>query len=363
MAELVRVELGDRSYDIVIDSGCLDQAGVFAAQRCEGRRALVVTDQNVAGRYLDVVAESLAQAGFDVCPVTLRPGESQKSLTCASGLYDRMAEFGLDRKCLVVALGGGVIGDLAGFAAATYMRGVAMLQIPTSLLAQVDSAVGGKVAVNHPRAKNMIGAFHQPRGVLIDVRVLTTLPPADFRSGLGEVVKHGAILDAAFFEYLEQHVEPIRRLDPACLMHVVAENCRLKAQVVQQDETESGHRAILNYGHTLGHALDAVAGYGHYRHGETVALGMVFASALAERLGMVGPEVTARQKSLLAALGLPTELGRVDAPAVVSAMHLDKKSVGGQLRLVLPRAIGAVEVNCPVSDEVILEVLGASPDD
>ena len=360
MGELVRVELGDRSYDILIDSDCLSQVGSFAAARCDGRRTLVVTDENVAAHYLDVVAGPLRREGFEVLPIALPPGEALKRLSQASELYDRMADAGMDRKSLVVALGGGVIGDLAGFVAATYMRGVPLLQVPTSLLAQVDSAVGGKVAVNHPRAKNMIGAFYQPRGVLIDVGVLRTLPVEDYRSGLAEVVKHGVILDADLFAFLEQHVDPVRQRDAACLTHVVAASCRLKAQVVQADEVESGYRAILNYGHTLGHALDATAGYGRFRHGETVALGMVFASRVAERLGMVGPEVTERQERLLEALGLPTALEATDPSAMLAAMRLDKKSVGGQLRLVLPRAIGSVEVNCTVSDDAILEVLGAS---
>jgi len=290
----------------------------------------------------------------------LEPGEQTKSLAQVEASYDRLIDFGADRRTLIVALGGGVIGDLAGFLAATYQRGILFLQVPTTLVAQVDSSVGGKVGVNHPRAKNLIGTFYQPVGVWIDTDVLVTLGERDYRSGLAEVVKYGVILDAEFFGWLEGHVDELRRRDRAVLGRVVARSCRLKADVVEKDEREvTGVREVLNYGHTFAHAIETVAGYDseRFRHGEAVAIGMVAASRLAESIGWVGPEVTQRQARLLAALELPTLVEGLEPEALLEAMQRDKKARGGRLRFVLPRRIGAVETCGQVDRERVLAVL------
>jgi 3-dehydroquinate synthase len=269
-----------------------------------------------------------------------------------------------DRQTIVVAVGGGVIGDLAGFVAATYVRGLAFVQVPTTLLAQVDSSVGGKVGINHPQGKNLIGAFHQPLGVFIDTTALNTLPERDYRSGLAEVVKYGVILDAAFFDDLEAHAEELISRAPEVMRHVVARCCRLKADVVERDEFErTGLRACLNYGHTFAHALEALAGYGELLHGEAVSIGLICASRLAERLGRIDHTTTLRQQSLLESLGLPTRLPgsmKLDSPALLDRMRLDKKGIAGQLRFVLPDRLGHVELVEGVPESAVLAVLDAA---
>jgi 3-dehydroquinate synthase len=291
----------------------------------------------------------------------LPPGEAQKSLATAAALYDRLADAHADRRTLIVAVGGGVVGDLAGFVAATFNRGLPLLQVPTTLLAMVDSSVGGKVGVNHPKAKNLIGAFHQPVGVWIDTAVLATLPEREYRSGLAEVVKYGVILDPALFIYLENHVEEVLARDPAAVRHVVTRCCRLKADVVEKDERdETGLRAVLNYGHTFAHAFETVAGYGTWLHGEAVAAGMVCASRLAERRGLIEHDVTERQRELLAEFGLPTAPLR-DWPAeqLLAAMRSDKKAVAGKMRFVLPRRLGEVALFDDVPEDDVRAVLAA----
>ncbi|MDR3632522.1 MAG: 3-dehydroquinate synthase, partial [Isosphaeraceae bacterium] len=310
----VRVELGPRSYDVRVVSGHTDRFGPFARAALEttwaGRscqRALVVTDENVAPLHGPIVA-GLADIGIIATLAVLPPGEATKSLDRAADLYEDLIRMRADRHTCVVALGGGVIGDLAGFVAATYARGLTLLMVPTTLLAMVDSSVGGKVGVNHPRAKNIIGAFHQPLGVWIDTELLATLPARELRCGLAEVIKYGMILDAHFFHYLEENADAILNRDPAVLRTIVARSCRLKAEVVSQDEREeTGVRAILNFGHTFGHAVEAVAGYcGSFQHGEAVAVGMIGGCRLSERLGWIGPEVTSRVTALIQRFGLPT---------------------------------------------------------
>ena len=316
--------------------------GTFARQRCQGAAAFLVTDENVRD-HADAAAQSLTAAGFRVTTAVLPPGESQKSLTAASALYDQLADVQADRKTLVVAVGGGVVGDLAGFVAATFNRGLPFLQVPTTLLAMVDSSVGGKVGVNHPKAKNLIGAFHQPAGVWIDTAFLATLPEREYRSGLAEVVKYGVILDPAFFIYLENHIEDVLARDPSAVRHIVGRSCRLKADVVEKDEREeTGLRAVLNYGHTFAHAFETVGGYGAWLHGEAVAAGMVCASLLAERRGLIEHAVTERQRELLVEFGLPT--GPRDWPIedLLAVMRNDKKAVAGRMRFVLPRWLGEV---------------------
>lgn len=360
----VHVALGERSYDIAIVSNRLEALPQFIDERMTrrgakagaARSALVVTDRNVAGRHGVGICRGLAAAGWHCVPAVLEPGEQTKCLQSASEIYDRLVEMQADRQTAVIAVGGGVIGDLAGFVAATYARGIPFVQVPTTLLAQVDSSVGGKVGINHPRGKNLIGAFYQPLGVYIDTSLLDTMPPREFRSGLAEVIKYGVILDAPFFEYLESHVEDIFHRTPASMRHVVATSCRLKADVVERDEFErTGVRAVLNYGHTFGHAFEALSGYGVLLHGEAIAIGMICASRLAERLKLIDAAVTERQRTLLHAVGLPTvfvDPAPFDVEAVLSSMRLDKKTVSGKLRFVLPTKIGHVETvnDVPESD-------------
>ncbi len=285
-------------------------------------------------------------------------GEATKSTASADELWRLLLEYGTDRKSIVVAVGGGVVGDLAGFIAATYARGIEFIQVPTTLLAQVDSSVGGKVGVNLPAAKNMVGAFWQPAGVLIDTDVLRTLPLREYRSGLAEVVKYGVILDAEFFAYLEDHQAELNDRDPLVLRQTIARCCELKAQVVAADEREeTGIRAVLNYGHTFCHALEAETGYGTLLHGEAVAIGMVCASKLAESLGRITPDITHRQQQLLQGLGLALEVPNVDHAQLVRAMQKDKKSEHGRLRFVLPSRLGHVELVGDVPQELVLAAL------
>jgi 3-dehydroquinate synthase len=356
--ETVCVHLAERSYDIQIGTGNLDGAGRFLSQRGRVTHAVVVTDQNVEKPHAVVVAESLAGAGIEVDLVVVEPGEPAKSIEVAAALWEKLLQLGADRKSVVVAVGGGVVGDLAGFVAATYARGIRFVQVPTTLLAQVDSSVGGKVAINLPEAKNMVGAFLQPLGVLIDTATLKTLDRRQYVSGLGEVVKHGAALDADLFDYLEVHAAELTARDPAVLRHVVAWNCRLKARVVEQDEREeTGRRAVLNYGHTFAHALEALCGYGELLHGEAIAIGILCASRLAERLGRVDARLTGRQCRLLSALGLPTRLPPLDREQVLRTMMHDKKVQHGRLRFVLLSRIGHAELVADVNPDDVRAAL------
>lgn len=358
LGQCIRVELGARSYEIAIGQGTLAGAATFLQGRARFSHAVVITDGNVERPHAVAVAETLAEAGTSVDLVVVEPGETSKSVPTAVALWEKMLELGADRQTAVVAVGGGVIGDLAGFIAATYARGIPFFQVPTSLLAQVDSSVGGKVGINLPEAKNMVGAFLQPRGVLIDTETLATLPEREYRSGLAEVVKYGVILDAELFAYLERHAEGILARDAGVLVPVIARCCRLKADVVQEDELEqTGRRAVLNYGHTFGHAFETLSGYGQMLHGEAVAIGMLCASRLAELLGRVEPEVTLRQTRLLAALGLPTEPPTVDPGEILRTMRHDKKAAHGQLRFVLPTKLGHVELVGGVEEELVRRAL------
>jgi 3-dehydroquinate synthase len=355
--QLIHVQLGERSYDIAVVSSDLAGLRPFVRQRTKGSRAFVVTDEHVI-EHADKVAASLADAGLQPLLVSLPAGEAQKSLTVASYLYDQLAEAGADRQTLVVAVGGGVIGDLAGFVAATWNRGLPLLMAPTTLLAMVDSSVGGKVGINHPRGKNLIGAFHQPIGVWIDTAFLSTLPDREYRSGLAEVVKYGVILDAELFAYLEQHAAAILARDAQCLRHIVARSCRLKANVVEQDERDqTGLRAVLNYGHTFAHAFETVGGYGAWLHGEAVAAGMICASRLAQRRGLIDAEVTERQRQLLQTFALP--IAPLDWPVddLLTTMRRDKKAVAGRLHFVLPKRIGEAALFADVPEEDVRAVL------
>jgi len=353
----VRVSLGERSYDIIVTSGDPAGFGPFAAARTPGRRAFLVTDEHLAP-HLAAVSSSLEQAGFTTTSSVLPPGEAQKLLGVASSLYDRLVDLRADRKTLIVALGGGVVGDLAGFVAATFNRGLPLLMVPTTLLAMVDSSVGGKVGVNHPRGKNLIGAFHQPAGVWIDTSFLDSLPDREYRSGLAEVVKYGVILDADFFAWLEANRSAILARDPAAVRHIVTRSCELKARVVEQDEREeTGLRAVLNYGHTFAHAFETVGGYGAWLHGEAVSAGMVCASRLAGRHGLIPEDITRRQVELLSSFGLPTAPLSWPVEELLSVMWSDKKNVAGRLRFVLPTRLGEVKLFDDVPEDQVREVL------
>jgi 3-dehydroquinate synthase len=342
---VVRVSLAERSYEIRIGSGLLEAVGPLVGLELTARHAVIVTDPNVRSPHADRVMASLGETGVRTSGLLVAAGEQTKSPEHLVRLWSEMLESGADRKSVVVAVGGGVIGDLAGFLAATFGRGVRFVQVPTTLLAMVDSSVGGKTGINLPAAKNIIGAFWQPSGVLIDTDTLKTLPEREYRSGLAEVVKYGVILDADFFAYLEANVDGLIGRDPDVLKLIIARSCWLKAGVVERDEREeTGLRAVLNYGHTFCHAIESVAGYGQYLHGEAVAIGMVCASRLAERLGRIDSELTARQEALLAKLGLPTAVLGLDSDELVAAMRHDKKAEHGELKFVLPTKLGHVEV-------------------
>ncbi|HEV3021079.1 MAG TPA: 3-dehydroquinate synthase [Pirellulales bacterium] len=355
----VPVELGERSYTIEIGTGNLAGVAHFLSQRCRTRHAIVITDEHVQQPWASSVAESFGADGLTVDLVVVEPGEATKSVETASELWEKFAELSAHRRSVVVAVGGGVVGDLAGFVAATYARGVPLLQIPTTLLAQVDSSVGGKVGVNLPQAKNMVGAFWQPLGVLIDTAVLETLPPRDYRAGLAEVVKYGVILDAEFFAYLEANVKALIERQGDVLRQVIARSCELKAQVVSRDEREeTGLRAVLNYGHTFGHGFETLTGYASLLHGEAVAMGMLCASRLAERLGRVDAACTRRQRDLLGQLGLPlVPPSGLDPAAVLAVMGRDKKVEQGKLRFVLPTRLGHAELVEGVPIEIVADVL------
>jgi len=365
--EFVPVELGRRSYVVRVGDGRVEVFGSFVRQALDRswagracRTALLVTDSNLATLGLPSAYETcLAGAGIEAVTVAVPAGESSKSLAGAATLYDALVALKADRHTVIVALGGGVIGDLAGFVAATYARGLPLVMVPTTLLAQVDSSVGGKVGINHPDAKNIIGSFHQPVGVWIDTAVLDSLPIRELRCGLAEVVKYGVIMDAQFYVNIERDASAILARDPRALRHIISHSCRLKAQVVAQDEREeTGLRAILNFGHTVGHAIEAVAGYGgSFQHGEAVAAGMVAESRLAQRLAWIGPDVVERLVRLLDRLGLPTSAPGLDPEHLLEAMGRDKKNRRGKIRFVLPRAIGRVETSDSPSDESVRGML------
>ncbi|HEX3599558.1 MAG TPA: 3-dehydroquinate synthase [Lacipirellulaceae bacterium] len=351
----VHVNLGPRSYDIEIGSGNLRDAAKLCDAEQDDAHTIIITDSNVAELYSETVVEALEELGCEVAALEVEPGEPSKAPEVATELWEELLDNGADRKTVVVALGGGVVGDLAGFVAATFGRGLRFVQIPTTLLAQVDSSVGGKVGVNLPGAKNIVGAFWQPRGVLIDVDVLQSLPEREYRAGLAEVVKYGVIQDADFFAYLEANVEQVNARNGEVLMYIVERCCRLKADVVEHDEREeTGLRAILNYGHTYCHAFEAATGYETLLHGEGVAIGMMCAARLAERLRRVDAAFVDRQRDLLEAFKMPLDVPDVDHDELVELMYHDKKVERGKLRFVLPTRMGHVELVRDVTNEDVL---------
>ncbi|QHP82065.1 3-dehydroquinate synthase [Pectobacterium carotovorum] len=352
--ERITVTLGERSYPITIAAGLFDDSASFMPLKA-GEQAMLVTNQTLAPLYLDRVRGVLENSGVHVDQVILPDGEQHKSLAVLDQVFTALLAKPHGRDTTIVALGGGVIGDLAGFAAASYQRGVRFIQVPTTLLSQVDSSVGGKTAVNHPLGKNMIGAFYQPVSVVIDLDCLKSLPARELSSGLAEVIKYGIILDRDFFLWLEENIEAVRALQHDALAYCIRRCCEIKAAVVAADERESGMRALLNLGHTYGHAIEAEMGYGNWLHGEAVAAGMVMAAHTARRLGQFSVEDVERVKSLLIRAGLP-----VNGPAQMTPesylphMMRDKKVLAGELRLVLPTAIGQSEVRGGVAHDMVL---------
>jgi 3-dehydroquinate synthase len=353
----ISVKLGPRSYRIVVDAGILGRVGPELKGLGVGAKVALFSDAGILARLGDPVRRSLATAGFDVTVVELPAGEAAKSVEVASRGWDALLAAGLDRGSTVVALGGGAVGDLAGFVAATYMRGVNFVQLPTTLLAQVDASIGGKTAIDHPRAKNLVGAFHQPRLVLVDPAALTTLPEREFRSGLAEVVKHGIVLDADYFADLEKCRGALLAREIETLTRVVAGSCRLKANVVERDEQEAELRAVLNYGHTIGHAIEAVTGYARWTHGEAVSLGIAAEARLAERLGVGSRGTADRQIELLRAVGLPVRDSGAAPSAVLEALGRDKKAREGRVPFVLAPEIGRFTVVFDVPRKAVLETL------
>jgi 3-dehydroquinate synthase len=354
------VDLGDRSYPIHIGPGLL-AAGERIAEVLPAPRAVLVTNETVGPLYRASLQEALAGAGVSLLTsVEVPDGEAYKTLATLESVYDALLAARADRQTAVIALGGGVIGDLAGFAAATYQRGVPFVQVPTTLLAQVDASVGGKTAVNHPRGKNMIGAFYQPRVVVADTDTLDTLPDRELRAGFAEVVKYGLIRDAAFFDELEQQAGAILGRDPAALAEAVYRSCRNKAEVVAADEREAGQRALLNLGHTFAHAIETGTGYSAWLHGEAVSAGMVMAAEASHRIGLLPGEALTRIRTLLDRAGLPVA-GPADLPAerYLELMGVDKKAEGGRVRYVLLEDIGRAFVSAEVPEEVIRAAIAA----
>ncbi|HWH31727.1 MAG TPA: 3-dehydroquinate synthase [Egibacteraceae bacterium] len=352
----IRVDLPGRGYDIVVEAGALGRLPELLGPPPHARRAALVTNAAVAALYEAPVVAGLQSLGLDVQVVTVPDGEDAKSVATLAMLWHRFAGMPLNRDDLVVALGGGVVGDLAGFAAATWNRGIAVAQLPTTLLAMVDAAIGGKTGINLPEGKNLVGAFHQPLVVLADTATLTTLPPRELRAGLGEVAKYGFISDPLVLELLEKDPQAAQAGDPALLTEVVRRGAAVKARIVAADERESGERALLNYGHTVGHAIESLTGYDSYRHGEAVGLGMVFAARLGERIGVSEPGLAERTVAVLDALGLPTGGVRLEPSAVWDVLARDKKARAG-VRFVLCRTPGeALLVEQPerrIVDEVL----------
>ena len=355
--ETLAVRLPDgRHYPILLGSRLLGIGGLLDPYI--GSQVLVVSNQAVAQRYLDRVRIGLHADRVDV--VLIGDGERFKTLDTYAAILDALIAKRHSRATTVVALGGGVVGDVAGFAAATYQRGVGLVQIPTTLLAQVDSSVGGKTAVNHATGKNLIGAFYQPRAVVADVEVLKTLPEREYRAGLAEVVKYGVIADAGFFAWLEQSMDALLRREPRALVRAVRHSCEIKADVVVSDEREQGRRAILNFGHTFGHAIEALTGYEEYLHGEAVAIGMVMAVRLSVRLGRIAESDGQRLRTLLQRAGLPVTVAGLDAPAMLETMGMDKKAMYGRIRLVLCDELGAVSVTADTPSRMILDAINAA---
>ncbi|MGL5875525.1 MAG: 3-dehydroquinate synthase [Xenococcaceae cyanobacterium] len=359
--QTITVNLPDNSYDIVISSDRFEQLGKRACQLSLGKKVLLVSNPDIFGYYGDYVINSLQDAGFNVITHLIPAGETHKTLQSIEQIYDAALENYLERSSTMIALGGGVVGDMTGFAAATWLRGINFIQVPTSLLAMVDASIGGKTGVNHPKGKNLIGAFYQPKLVFIDPVILKTLPEREFRAGMAEVIKYGIIWDAELFTLLEkaERLDKLEYLSADLLQAIVTRSAQAKVDVVSQDEKEAGLRAILNYGHTIGHAVESLTGYSEINHGEAVAIGMVAAGQLALELGMWSETEALRQQALIEKAGLPVKIPtRLSADAIIETLKSDKKVKSGIVRFILPEAIGKAIISDRVSGELITKVVG-----
>ena len=353
----ISVDLGERSYPIVVEAGVLKSIEKQLAPMVKGRKCLIVTDSNVSDRYEKEIFAVLENSGASVAVSKFEAGEAQKHLETMIGIYHDAVTAGLDRSSFIIALGGGVPGDIAGFTAATYMRGIKFIQIPSSLLAMVDSSVGGKTGVDLPQGKNLVGAFWQPEMVVVDPELLKTLPRRELLCGLAEVVKYAVIMDAEFFDLLEANVDRLLALDLDFYSKIISHCCQCKADIVKQDEREGGIRAILNYGHTFGHAVEAVAGFGIVEHGEGVAIGMAMAADTAVAMNMIDQSLADRQELLLKAIGLPVEVANVTPEQLLVAMGSDKKKEGSKKKFILPEKMGKASVFDNVEDSLLLKVM------
>lgn len=340
----ININLGEKSYPIYIASEGWNILPQAINERIKGKKILVVSDENTYYHFYHLIENILMSMGLKVYSAIVTPGESSKSFQCAQMLYSKALDANLGRDSTIIALGGGVVGDLAGFVAATYMRGIRFIQLPTSLLAQVDSSIGGKVAINHPLAKNIIGAFYQPEMVFINPNTLTTLPPRELATGMAELVKHGFIADRDFIIWLEENLEALLALDIDTLSYALFRSCSIKAGIVEKDEKETGIRAYLNFGHTIGHAIESATGYSIYTHGEAIALGMVYESKIAVNMGLVDEDYVKNLSAILKKVGLPTQLCSPDWDRIISKMAYDKKNVGGRILFILPTGYGKVGI-------------------
>jgi 3-dehydroquinate synthase len=353
----LRIDLADRSYDILIGRNFLSCLGDHLSHLKSVRRTLVVTNPVINKLYGKILSEGLKSAGLEIECVEIPEGETNKTLQNAQTVYDHLIENQYDRNTLLVALGGGVIGDLTGFVAATFLRGVPCIQVPTTLLSQVDSSVGGKTAVNHPKGKNLIGAFYQPRLVAIDLDTLRSLPPDEFRAGMAEVIKYGVIEDPKLFAYLQQNSEKILAQDTNCLETIIETSCAIKAKIVELDEQESNYRMVLNFGHTIGHAVEALTGYSQFKHGEAIAIGMVYAAKLSCQLGQCSEEVVQKIEALVEQFGLPSRLPEFPVSEYIETMYRDKKAHDRNIRFILVKDIGTVKIVDRVAEADIQKVL------
>jgi 3-dehydroquinate synthase len=354
---VVPIALGDRAYDILIGPGLLAEPGAWSGLP-KARCAVIVTNTTVGPLHAAALRAALAPHYARLSTIELPDGEAHKDWPTLNRVFDHLLGNGCDRQTVLFALGGGVVGDLTGFAAASYMRGVPFVQVPTTLLAHVDSSVGGKTAINHPLGKNMIGAFYQPRRVVCDLDLLATLPQRELSAGLAEVIKYGPVADAAFLDWTEANLDALLAREPQALMHAVRRSCELKAQVVGADEREQGLRAILNFGHTFGHAIEAGLGYGAWLHGEAVGCGMVMASDLSVRLGLVPREFQSRMTRLIERAGLPVRAPDLGAERWLELMRVDKKAEGGEIRFVVIEALGRASLRA-APDALVREVIAA----
>jgi 3-dehydroquinate synthase len=353
----LKVNLPFNAYEILIGQNWINALPEYLSSLNKASTSILISDNNVFPLYGEKVLQILHAAGFQVKFAIIEAGEENKNLATLEFLYNKMLDYGLDRNSSVIALGGGIVGDVAGFAAATYMRGISCLQIPTTLLAQVDSSIGGKTGVNLTKGKNLVGAFHQPKLVFIDIDFLKTLPKKEFLTGLAEIIKYGIIWDNDLFTYLETHQEQILANHSPALMHIIKHCCAIKAEIVSNDEKEAGLRALLNLGHTFGHAFETLTNYSQFTHGEAVAIGTVYAARLANHLGYLPSNDKDRILKLISSFGLPTDYGTLNKNAILQQMYKDKKSSGGKLKLILPEAIGKSDIFSNIDETAILKIL------